>query len=266
MNLQPEPRRFKPSGKENPGFADDDARTFTAGAFVSGSDEYHDVRPSYPHEVAKLVAKAHSLVDVGAGTGKLTSTLLRPGRFVGALDPSISMLSVLRAHHPEVPVWRATAEATGLADSSVDAYVSAQTWHWVDTAAASAEADRVVRAGGVLMLCWNTLDVSHPWVLRLSRISHSGDVQREGFYPTVNAPWRLEQEVRTRWFEAVTPEDLFALARTRSYWLRADDKTREKVSDNLNWYLYDRLGFDPGQPIPLPYRTDAFLYRREADR
>lgn len=265
MNTHPEPRHFKPSAKENPGFVTDAARVRTATAFRSGSDDYDDVRPTYPPDVAELVAEARSLIDVGAGTGKLTSTLLRPGRFVGALDPSMSMLGMLRSRLPDVPVWRATAEATALAGGSMDAYVSAQTWHWVDTAAASAEADRVVAQGGALMLCWNTLDVSHPWVLRLSRISHSGDVHREGFYPTVAAPWKLQRELRTRWFEAVTPEHLFALARTRSYWLRANEAARQKVAANLNWYLYDRLGFDPGQPIPLPYRTDAFLYRRAGE-
>lgn len=265
MNTHPEPRHFKPSAKENPGFVTDAARVRTATAFTSGSNDYDDVRPTYPPDVAELVAEARSLIDVGAGTGKLTSTLLRPGRFVGALDPSTSMLGMLRSRLPEVPVWRATAESTALAEGSMDAYVSAQTWHWVDTAAASAEADRVVAQGGALMLCWNTLDVSHPWVLRLSRISHSGDVHREGFYPTVAAPWKLQRELRTRWFEAVTPEHLFALARTRSYWLRANEAARQKVAANLNWYLYDRLGFDPGQPIPLPYRTDAFLYRRAGE-
>jgi len=264
MEEHPDRRHFKPSGKEAPGFADAAARAFTAGAFTAGAADYDDVRPTYPPEVAALVSDAVSLIDVGAGTGKLTSTLLERGRGrrVWAVDPSISMLRVLRAAYPHVPVWRATAEATGLRDGVVDAYVSAQTWHWVDTDAASAEADRVVSPGGSLMLCWNTLDVSHPWVLRLSRISHSGDVHREGFYPAVAAPWRLERELRTRWFQAVTPEDLFALARTRSYWLRANAATRQKVEANLSWYLYERLGFDRGQPVPLPYRTDAFLYRR----
>ena len=265
MSTHPEPRHFTPSGKEAPGFADAAAREFTAGAFASGSDDYDDVRPTYPADVAALVSNARTLIDVGAGTGKLTSTLLSPGRKVWALDPSHSMLDVLRTRYPEVPVWRATAEATGLADDSVDAYVSAQTWHWVDTNQASAEADRVVARGGALMLCWNTLDVSHPWVLRLSRISHSGDVHREGFYPTVHEPWQLIDELRMRWFQPVTPEHLFALARTRSYWLRASDSTRAKVTENLRWYLYERLGFDEGQPIPLPYRTDAFYYRRAGE-
>lgn len=261
-----------PSARQGPEFRDDASREFTAGAFATGAHLYDQVRPSYPREVAALVASARSLIDVGAGTGKLTADLAgvsspteqgRPDRTVYAVDPSADMLRVLRERIPQVPVWQATAEATGLATDSVDAYVSAQTWHWVDTRAASAEADRVVAPGGQLLLCWNTLDVSHPWVLRLSRISHSGDVHREGFYPDVEKPWRLVHELRTRWFQAVTTDDIFALARTRSYWLlRASEATRAKVTANLEWYLFERLGFDPGQSVPLPYRTDAFVYER----
>lgn len=256
------PRRFVPSGKQGPDFADAAARTYTAGAFGSGAQGYEAVRPSYPAGVSSLVAGARTLIDVGAGTGKLTQDLLTPGRTVYAVDPSADMLGVLKARLPSVHAWRATAEATGLKDDAVDAYVSAQTWHWVDAAEASREADRVVVPGGHLLLCWNTLDVRHPWVLRLSRISHSGDVHREGFYPGVDKPWTLIDELRTTWFQAVTTDDLFALARSRSYWLQATPATRQKVEDNLHWYLFDRLGFDPGQPIPLPYRTDAFLYAR----
>lgn len=262
MSAHPQPRRFRPSKKETPGFLNDAARTFTAGAFNQGASLYDDVRPTYPPEVAALVDGATRVIDVGAGTGKLTGGLIQAGRRVQAIDPSADMLRVLRERFPSVAVWRATAEATGLADGSVDACVSAQTWHWVDTAQASAEADRVVAPGGKLMLCWNTLDVSHPWVLRLSRISHSGDVHREGFYPVVDKPWALSRELRVRWFQAVTTDELFALAKTRSYWLRANQQTRHKVLENLSWYLFERLGFDEGQPIPLPYRTDAFLYER----
>lgn len=173
------------------------------------------------------------------------------------------MVRVFRDVLPGVPVWRATAEATGLADNSMDALTCAQSWHWVDVGAASAEADRVLRPGGRLVLCWNTLAVHHPWVLRLSRIMHSGDVQREGFYPDVAAPWRLASELRTEWCHLIAVEDCFALMSTRSYWLKANARTRAKMEANLTWYLYERLGFDPGDTIPLPYRTDAFVYVRE---
>ena len=113
-----------------------------------------------------------------------------------------------------------------------------------------------------LVLVWNTLDVTHPWVLRLTRISHSGDVHREGFYPTIDPPWVLHEERRIKWVQMVTTDDLFRLARSRSYWLRANEAIRDKVEANLSWYLFERLGFDPGDLVPLPYRTDAFVYRR----
>ena len=49
---------------------------------------------------------------------------------------------------------------------------------------------------------------------------------------------------------------------TRSYWLKANERTRAKMEANLSWYLFERLGFDPGDTVPLPYRTDAFVYER----
>lgn len=251
-----------PSRRQGPGFRDDAARTHTAGAFQKGASLYDATRPTYPPEVAALIDGAASVLDVGAGTGKLTEILVKEGRRTVALDPSADMCRVLRAQLPGVPPLRGTAEALPVADASFEAITCAQTWHWVDVQAASSEADRVVAPGGALMLCWNTFDVSHPWVLRLSRISHSGDVHREGFYPDVGKQWVLERELRTKWIQPATTDDLFALARTRSYWLRANEATRAKVEANLSWYLFERLGFAEGQLLPLPYRTDAFLYRR----
>lgn len=256
------PRNFWPSAAQGPSFRDAVQRRRASHAFESGADEYDGVRPGYPREVAALLDGAERVLDIGAGTGKLTESLLRPGRTVTALDPSPDMARVLNARLPDALVLRGAAEALPLADGAVDAIACAQTWHWVDADAASAEADRVLAPGGRLLLCWNTLDVTHPWVLRYSRISHSGDVHREGFYPDVAAPWRLRDELRTTWIQPATTDDLIALARTRSYWLRASDATRAKVEDNLRWYLFERLALDDGQLLPLPYRTDAFLYER----
>lgn len=250
------------SRKDSPAFRDAGHRSAAASAFTRGALRYDDARPSYPSEVAELVADCAVVADVGCGTGKLTRSLVRKGRRVYACDPSADMVRVFSDRFPDVPVWRATAEATALADATVDAFACAQTWHWVDTAAASAEADRIVAPGGVLLLCWNTLDVRHPWVLRLSRIMHSGDVLRDGFYPEVFSPWVLEREYRGTWLQPVSTDGLFDLMATRSYWLRADEKTREKMTANLAWYLYERLGLECGQVLPLPYRTDAFAYRR----
>ncbi len=253
---------MRPSRKDTPAFRDAEHRLRSAGSFRAGADTYDVARPSYPAEVAELLPRASTVLEVGAGTGKFTTLLTGCGHRVLATDPSPEMARVLRRNCPGVPVWRATAEDTALRGSCVDTVVSAQTWHWVDAARASAEADRVVRPGGGLLLCWNTLDVSHPWVLRLTRIMHSGDVQREGFHPDVRSPWRLEKEARLTWLQPAPAHALFNLMATRSYWLRSPARTRERMAANLSWYLYERLGLDPEDILPLPYRTDAFHYTR----
>ncbi|WP_342319697.1 class I SAM-dependent methyltransferase [Corynebacterium mayonis] len=253
---------MRPSRKDTPAFRDASQRQRAAGTYQLGAEEYDRARPFYPDEVICMLPEMGTVLDVGAGTGKFTAQLARAGHRVLACEPAAQMAQVLKRNYPGVPVWQASAEATALGDATVDALTAAQTWHWVDPAAASAEADRVIRPGGKLLLCWNTIDVSHPWVLRLTRIMHSGDVLRRGFYPEVKRPWALEQEKRLTWIQPITPEGLFELMATRSYWLRCTPQLREKMTANLTWYLYDRLGFDPGQLLPLPYRTDAFSYTR----
>lgn len=128
--------------------------------------------------------------------------------------------------------------------------------------AACGELDRVVRPGGRVVLVWNNLDVSHPWILRLARIMHSGDIQRPGFLPQVHAPWRISSELRTGWIQHLRTGQVHRLMQTRSYWLRSSERVRRRMTDNLNWYLFERLGFHDGQLLPIPYRTDAFVLER----
>lgn len=250
------------SEKEGPTFRTSELRARSARAFEHGADTYDDVRPGYPGDVAKLIASAHSVLDVGAGTGKLTATLDNPTVF--ASDPSPDMTRVLA--ELSVPCWRATAEDTALAGGSVDAITCAQTWHWVDVERACAEFDRVLTPGGKVLLVWNTLDVgADPWILRLARIMHSGDVQRPGFYPTIAAPWEVRDELRLTWEHSLTPEQLHQLMHTRSYWLRNGSTIHERMTYNLNWYLFEHMGFQPGQKLAIPYRTDAFVLARTGE-
>lgn len=248
------------SRRHGPRFQDAAHRGVGARAFITGADVYDEVRPGYPSEVVALLTGAEQVLDVGAGTGKLTVALVEAGHEVIASDPSPDMARLLLARR--LPTLRSTAEATALADASVDAVACAQTWHWVDVVRACAEFDRIIRPGGRVLLVWNNLDVSHPWIHRLARIMHSGDVHKEGFLPPVAEPWRITRTVRTRWIQHLTPEQIHLLTRTRSYWLRSDEKTRARVAENLRWYLFERLDFSPGQLLPLRYRTDAFLLER----
>ncbi|GAB3943552.1 class I SAM-dependent methyltransferase [Corynebacterium tapiri] len=217
------------------------------------------MRPSYPPEVTSLLNGCDQIVDIGAGTGKFVEKL--NASFLGALDPSPAMVSIA-ASKSIAHVWQAVAESTGLADNSVDGAVIAQTWHWLDASAVCQELDRILSPGGKVVLAWNTLDVSHPWILRLARIIHSGDIHREGFVPEVHYPWTISREVRTRWVTHLRTDQLHLLAHTRSYWLKSSEKVRQRVTDNLNWYLHERLEFQPGQLLPIPYRTDAFVLER----
>lgn len=243
-----------------PLFKTEQQRTIAAKAFETGADTYADIRPGYPAEALELLEHRPEgpILDVGAGTGKLTEQLKGE---VWALDPSRDMLAQLRASI-SVPTWQATAEATALPDASVTAAVSAQTWHWVDVPRASAEMDRIIAPGGPLVLMWNTLDVRVPWVHRLTRIMHAGDVQKPGFFPEVALPWSLAREIRTEWQQVLQAQDLFRLMATRAYWLRNGEKVRQKMTSNLTWYLYEHLGFGPDSEVQLPYRCDAFRYER----
>ena len=112
---RPDPSHFpsyrRASTRQGPGFRNAAQRTASAQAFRRGASTYHDVRPGYPDEVSALIADAHTVADIGAGTGKLTESL--PNARVIALEPSADMAAILAAHL-RLPVLRATAESLSL--------------------------------------------------------------------------------------------------------------------------------------------------------
>lgn len=260
----PPPNAPSVSQRDTPKFHSREHRNISARAFESGAYNYHKARPSYPAQVLDLleVSANAKLLDVGCGTGKLTEQLKERGHHVFALDPSEDMVRTLQSHL-EVPAWIATAEQTSAASDVFDAITCAQTWHWLDAALASEEFDRITNASGQVLLVWNTLDVSVPWVHRLSRIMHSGDTLKEGFIPTFYDPWFIKKEVRLTWSQPMSVTSIHLLTHTRSYWLRSSEKTREKVTANLSWYLNEHLGFSDTDLIELPYRCDAFLLSKK---
>ena len=217
--------------------------------FRLATDSYGAVRPSYPRAaVEKIVEGAEAstltIADVGAGTGKMTAALLSRGVKVTAIEPAQAMrdqMSELLGEDANLEIVDACGESTGLPDSSVDRAVFAQSWHWMDAEAASAEMHRIVRPGGKLMIVWNQLDVTIPWVHRLTRIMRSGDVHRPDRPPLLNSQWSQPVLERFDW------ED--------SSYLRSTPAGREKMQANLRWYLYEHLGFAPHSTVILPYFT-----------
>jgi SAM-dependent methyltransferase len=233
-------------------------------SFQDGGEHYQRVRPGYPEDSADWLvpARARDAVDVGAGTGKFTELLLARGLTVSAVDPSADMLEQLRAHYPAVAATQGTAEATGLTDSAFDVVSVAQAWHWCDPLPASTELARILRPGGTLGLIWNQLDTSVPWVHRLSRIMHAGDVYKPGFRPVVGPEFEGLDSHMTRWEDSLNTADIMELTKSRSYYLRAGEATRSKVLANLDWYLHEHLGHNAGAGIGLPYLTLTWRARK----
>ena len=243
--------------------------------FVGEGGAYDSVRPAYPDEaVAALVDAARGArgadasgqggplraADIGAGTGKMSELLARAGFLVDAVEPSEAMRA--QASSIEGVTWHAgVAEQTGLPNDLYDIVVFAQSWHWVDSECAGLEVERILAPGGVLGIVWNQMDVSIPWVHRLTRIMRSGDVHRPDKPPTPGGGFAPMTLTQVAWEDRMTPEQILTLGTTRSSYIRSSEAGRARMQENLRWYLYEHLGYAPGETVTIPYTTLVWLTR-----
>ena len=241
--------------------------------FVGEGGAYDSVRPAYPDEaVAALIdaarrARSENMpgrdgplraADIGAGTGKMSELLARAGFLVDAVEPSEAMR--VQASSVDGVTWHdGLAEETGLTNDLYDIVVFAQSWHWVDEARAGLEAARILAPGGVLAIVWNQMAVSIPWVHRLTRIMRSGDVHRPDRPPTPGGGFAPMTLTQIAWEDRMTPEQILTLGTTRSSYIRSSEAGRERMQANLRWYLYEHLGYAPGERVTIPYATLVWL-------
>ena len=150
-----------------------------ASSFGAAASAYAEHRRDYAQAAvcwALQSAPGVRVLDLGAGTGKLTTTLCAVGADVTEVEPAPAMLTELRRALPGVRALPGSAEAIPLPDASVDAVLAGNALHWFDMAVAGAEIARVLVPGGVLAGLWNVLDDRVEWVAALARASGSAAV------------------------------------------------------------------------------------------
>jgi SAM-dependent methyltransferase len=239
-------------------------RKAQATSFGAAAATYERARPSYPDQAIGwlLPPGARRVLDLGAGTGKLTRGLRDRGLDVVAVEPSAGMRRQLARVLPGVPALAGTAEQIPLADQAVDAVLVAQAWHWVDPARAAPEVARVLRRGGRLGLLWNIRDERADWVARLGAILHGhGDPERASASdqvsaaPVIGPPFGPVERFDVEWTRRTAPGEIIDLVASRSYIITMPPPEREAVLSRVQRLLDTHPDLAGAAGISLPYVT-----------
>lgn len=170
--------------------------------FSNRVDAYVKYRPGYPPAIIDLLAAEcgltprHSVADIGSGTGMLGELFLKNGNQVFCVEPNMEMRSAgerMLANYPGFTSVAGSAEATSLADASVDFITAAQAFHWFDRDQARAEFARILKPGGWAILLWNERRTDSTPFLRdyeellLAYGTDYQDVRHENVYENIAA-------------------------------------------------------------------------------
>ena len=238
-------------------------RAERAASFARVADAYEQARPGYPADAVLWLAGETpcDVVDLGAGTGKLTRSLAALGHHVVAVEPLGEMLDRLRAAVPGVTAVAGSAESMPLPDGAADVVACAQAFHWFDQEPALAEIARVLRPGGRIALVWNVRDERVPWVSELSdaMVGRTGvdrgaaaPIEQSGLYgPVEHATFEHTQ--------TVDREALRSLVLSRSYCAVLAEEERAPILSRVD-RLFDEYARDG--LLTLPYVVECFRAER----
>jgi SAM-dependent methyltransferase len=241
-----------------------------AARFGTVAADYDRGRPTYPAGVfgeLVLVAGLRSgtdVLDLAAGTGKLTGQLVETGATVVAVEPSAGMRDRLEVAVPGVPVLDGTAEAIPLPDASVDVVTVAQAFHWFRTGAALDEIHRVLRPGGWLALTWNERPeagwAGELWDLRHRLTNFSGHYPGRGWEEVLDADARFGPRATTVVMTTVTTtlDEVVRDNASRSYVIALDPDLRRRVTDEVATFLSRHP--DVAGRAELTYRRPCSLH------
>jgi SAM-dependent methyltransferase len=229
--------------------------------------DYEAGRPGVPRAVAFLVDRlslgpGRTLLELGAGTGKLTRLLAPSGARILAVEPLAAMREALSHNLPEVEILDAVAEDLPLADGAVDAAVAAQAFHWFDGERALSELARVLRPGAPIALVWNVRDESVPWIRGLTELiePYRGDTPSHR-----SLRWRAAFDASDAfpppeltsfpYMHDTTCEGIVARVSSISFIATLAPDERERVAAAVRRLV-------PTDQVAFAYRTDVWISRR----
>jgi SAM-dependent methyltransferase len=239
-----------------------------AKAWGESAEVYERARPGYPPEAIDFLHELglgpdSDVLDLAAGTGKLTRALIAAGARVTAVEPLPAMRQMLQQRLPEATVMEGTAERIPVPDESMDLVTVAQAFHWFDAGAAAREIARTLRPGGGLAAIWNVRDESVEWIGMISELiagpksrtpdHRSGDwrhgVEASGQFE----PLLLETYTHTQEVSRADAVDVFA---SRSYVAALPEDERN--------HLLERVAEQVPRTelVDIPYITELYWTRK----
>jgi ubiquinone/menaquinone biosynthesis C-methylase UbiE len=241
-----------------------------AEAFRGVAELYERARPSYPDEAVALLRErlglgpGRTVLDIAAGTGKLTRLLVPSGARVIAVEPLAEMRELLLATGLPIEAVDGTAETLPLPDSSVDAVTVGQAFHWFDAEHALGEIHRVLRPGGGVALIWNVRDPCDDLQAALDELlrpyrsktpSHRDD------------RWRAVVEASTGfgdvdewsfgWEQLYTRDELVDRIASISFVAQLDESRRSTLLAQVR-----AAAENLPEPFAFRHRTDVFVFPR----
>ncbi|HET6709481.1 class I SAM-dependent methyltransferase [Amycolatopsis sp.] len=240
-----------------------------ASSFGTRAAEYAEHRPDYPRTAIEwglsgASGTARRVLDLGAGTGKLTLGLTALGLDVTAVEPDPEMRAELERAAPSAKSLAGQAERIPLPDAAVDAVFVGQAFHWFDVPVAMTEIGRVLRPGGVCVPMWNYEDESVPWVAEFTELGRDGarrpastEDLREVTHPAFE-PFESERFPHT---QRRTAETLLETIATYSQVIVSAPEEAAALLGRLRQFLAGNPATADGE-FDLPLVTTALRARR----
>lgn len=233
-------------------------------SFETVAADYERHRPEYPADALCWAADQIGLsdgarvLDVGAGTGKLTRGLVALGFEVVAVEPGGPMLDQLRRAVPAAETLEAPAESIPLPDASVGAGFAGQAFHWFDPARALPELHRVIEPGGGLALLWNWWDERDALQHELGPIVGFGGHQPFRNDELPGGPWFRELgRTVVESVEESSPESLVAHLATTSMFVTMEAQERARLLGDAR-----AIAVRYGERFPFRRLTHVFAFAR----